>query len=167
MFNLLVAMALAVVLSVQAQPRKPFHIGVVHEGGQFNKIVEGLKDGLGELGLAPDADVLLDIRALGGDRAAAGRSARRLEETKVDVLFSMGTSVTIAVKEATATTPIVFVIGGDPVSTGLVKSLSRPSTRLTGVRYDSVELTGKRFEILKEGSRTSTRWSRSTIPGTR
>ena len=53
-------------------------------------------------------------------------------------------------KGATAKVPIVFVIGGDPVAAGLVNSLARPEGRLTGVRYLSVDLTEKRFQILKE-----------------
>jgi putative ABC transport system substrate-binding protein len=148
--SLLVAISLAAMPPGQAQPQKPFRIGVVHEGGEFNKMVDGLKDGLRELGLEPGRDVLLDVRAVEGDRTAAGESARNLEQAKVDLLYSVGTSVTIAVKASTAKIPIVFVIGGDPVVAGLAHSLARPEGRLTGVRYLSVDLTAKRLQILKE-----------------
>ncbi len=138
------------VSAVQAQPRKPFRIGVVHEGGEYSKMIDGLKDGLRELGLEPGRDVLLDVRAVEGDRAATGESARGLEQAKVALICTLGTSVAITAKGATARIPIVFVIGGDPVAYGLVKSRARPEGRLTGVRYLSVDLTAKRFQILKE-----------------
>lgn len=134
----------------QSQQTKAFRVGVVHEGGEYTKAIDGLKEGLRELGLEPGKDVLLDIRAAEGDRAAAADSARSLEQARVDVLFTLGTSVTLAVNAATKHTPIVFVAGGDPVAVGLVASLARPGGRLTGVRYLSGELTAKRLEILKE-----------------
>jgi len=112
--------------------------------------VDGLKDGLHELGLEPGRDIILDIRATEGDSAAVAESARTLEQANVDLVYSLGSSVTIKVKNATAKIPIVFVIGGDPVAIGLVDSFASPGGRLTGVRYLAVDLTAKRFEILKE-----------------
>ncbi|HET7098017.1 MAG TPA: ABC transporter substrate-binding protein [Casimicrobiaceae bacterium] len=113
-------------------------------------MVDGLKIGLRESGLEPGKDVLLDIRATEGNRAAAAESARSLEHANVDLLYTLGTSVTIAAKAATTKVPIVFVAGGDPVAMGLVTSLARPGGRITGVHYLSVDLTAKRLEILKE-----------------
>jgi putative ABC transport system substrate-binding protein len=68
----------------------------------------------------------------------------------VDLLYSLGTSVTIPVKGATTTTPIVFACGGDTIAYGLVDNLARPGGRLTGVQYLSHDLTAKRLELLKE-----------------
>jgi putative ABC transport system substrate-binding protein len=102
------------------------------------------------VGLEPGKDVVLDIRSVEGNRAAAPESARGLEQARVDLLYSLGTSVTIAVKAATTKVPIVFVASSDPVASGLVASLARPGGRVTGVRYLSVDLTAKRLEILKE-----------------
>jgi putative ABC transport system substrate-binding protein len=141
---------LAAVSTGQAQPHKPYRIGVIHEGGQYNATIDGLRDGLRELGLEPGKDVLLDIRDVHGDRAAAEEAARSLERAKVDVVYSVGTSVTVAVKSATAKIPIVFVGGNDAVAAGLVGSLARPAGRVTGVQFRSVDLTAKRLEILKE-----------------
>jgi putative ABC transport system substrate-binding protein len=53
-------------------------------------------------------------------------------------------------KAATKTTPIVVMSIGDPVGTGLVKSLAHPGSNVTGVTEVSSELSGKRLEILKE-----------------
>jgi putative ABC transport system substrate-binding protein len=147
---LLVTLAFGAATLAHAQPRKPFHVGVVHEGGEYDTIVEGLKDGLRQLGLEPGRDVVLDIRAVEGNRAAVADSARSLEQANVDLLYSLGTSVSITAKAATTKVPMVFVSGGDPVAAGLVASLARPGGRATGVHYLSVDLTAKRLEILKE-----------------
>jgi putative tryptophan/tyrosine transport system substrate-binding protein len=56
----------------------------------------------------------------------------------------------IAAKTATATIPIVFVIGGDPVKAGLTASLNRPNTNATGVSFITAELGGKRVNLLSE-----------------
>jgi putative tryptophan/tyrosine transport system substrate-binding protein len=150
LISFLAALALATVPTAEAQPHKPYRIGVIHEGGQYSATIDGLKDGLRELGLEPGKDVLLDIRDVQGNRPAAYEAARSLEREKVDLLYSVGTSVTLVVKGATAKIPIVFVGGNDSVAAGLVGSLPRPGGRLTGVQFLSVDLTAKRLEILKE-----------------
>lgn len=143
-------LALAEVLPVQAQPHKAYRVGVIHEGGPYGAAVEGLKDGLRGLGLEPGKDVALEIRDVQGNRAAIGDAARSLEQSKVDLLFSLSTSVTIAAKAATKEVPIVFAIGTDAVAGGLVESLAKPGGRLTGIQRLSTDLTAKRLEILKE-----------------
>ncbi len=55
-----------------------------------------------------------------------------------------------AAKKATRTIPIDFLSARDPVTAGLVDSLARPGGNLTGLTHSSVELTGKRLELLKE-----------------
>lgn len=113
-------------------------------------VVDGLKDGLKELGFEEGKDYVLEIRDLRGDRRAAEPAARSLEREKVDLIYTVATSVTTVVKRATTEIPIVFAIGEDPVVAGLVESFSRPRGRLTGVAYLTTDLIGKRLEILKE-----------------
>lgn len=148
--SLLVILGLAAVPLVQAQPQKPYRIGVIHEGGTYNAVVEGLKDGLRGLGLEPGKDVLLDIRDMQGNRAAVAAAARSLEQAKVDLLCSLSTGDTIAAKGATKEVPIIFVIGTEATVDGLIESPAHPGGRLTGVQSLSTDLTAKRLEILKE-----------------
>jgi len=73
-----------------------------------------------------------------------------LIDANVDVIWTYGTPASIAARDATRTTPIVFVGGGDPVSLGLIQSLAHPGGNLTGATAFSTTLNRKRLEILKE-----------------
>jgi putative ABC transport system substrate-binding protein len=113
-------------------------------------VVDGLKDGLKELGFAEGKHYVLEFRDLKGDRKAAGEAARGLERGKVDLMYAVSTSVTVAGKQATVVVPIVFAVGSDPIVAELVESFAKPGGRLTSVHYLSTDLTAKRLEILKE-----------------
>jgi putative ABC transport system substrate-binding protein len=141
---------LASVHLAQAQQAKIYRVGVILEGGPFYAVLDGLKDGLRELGFEEGKHFLLQIRDLKGVRKAADEAARSLEREKVDLIYVIATSPAIAVKRATAEVPIVFVVGSDPTVAGLVESFARPGGRVTGVHFLSSDLTAKRLEILKE-----------------
>ncbi len=147
---LLAILVLASVHPAHAQHAKEYRVGVILEGGSFSAVVDGLKDGLKELGFAEGKHYVLDIRDLKGDRKAAEEAARGLERGKVDLMYTVATSVTVTVKQATVVVPIVFAVGSDPIVAGLVESFAKPGGRLTGVHYLSTDLTAKRLEILKE-----------------
>jgi putative ABC transport system substrate-binding protein len=102
------------------------------------------------LGLQESKDFILEIRDAKGDLKLAEESARQLEREKVDLIYTLATSVTKAVKQATTEIPIVFYAGNDPVALGLVESFAHPGGRLTGIHFRVGDLTGKRLEILKE-----------------
>ncbi|HEX7232650.1 MAG TPA: ABC transporter substrate-binding protein [Candidatus Binatia bacterium] len=90
------------------------------------------------------------MRDAKGDLKLAEESARQLEREKLDLIYTLATSVTKAVKQATTEIPIVFYAGNDPVALGLVESFAHPGGRLTGIHFRVGDLTGKRLEILKE-----------------
>jgi len=127
-----------------------YRVGVIFQGGPEYSIVKGLKSGLQDLGFEAGKQYVLELRDLKGNRKAAEEAARDLEREKVDLVYAVNTSVNVLVKEATTQVPIVFAVGADPVSAGLVESFARPGGRLTGVHFLSVDLTAKRLEILRE-----------------
>jgi putative ABC transport system substrate-binding protein len=85
-------------------------------------------------------------------RWAEGRKERAAElvQLKVDVIMTYGTQTALEAKRATNSLPIVFALPGDPVATGLVASLARPSSNVTGLSSQGTDLAGKRLEILRE-----------------
>jgi len=142
---------LAAPVAVKAQsPGSTHRVGIIHHSDVYHVVVDGLRQGLRELGLEEGKHFVLDIRDTQGDPKAVEEAARDLERRKVNVIYTRGTSVTLAAKRATAQTPIVFFAGTDPVSAGLVESFAKPGGRLTGVHGLTTDLTAKRLEVLKE-----------------
>jgi putative ABC transport system substrate-binding protein len=76
--------------------------------------------------------------------------AAQLIRKKVDVLVASGTPSVVPAKNATSTTPVVFVAAIDPVATGVVASLARPGGNVTGVSAVHGDAMGKRLQLLKE-----------------
>jgi putative tryptophan/tyrosine transport system substrate-binding protein len=111
--------------------------------------LEGLRQGLRELGYVEGQNIVIE------DRYAEGKSERlpdlvaELVRLKVDVLLAAGGAPTRAAKQGTTTTPIVSV-SGDPVAAGFVLGLARPGGNITGLTQFTTELSGKRLELLKE-----------------
>lgn len=132
------------------QPVKIHRVGIIHPGGSQGETVDGFRQGLKEVGLIEGKQVLIDIRDIKGNAPAAEKEARDLEKNDASVIVALTTPVITKVTAATTKVPIVFCIGSDPVSGGLVDSFARPGGRLTGVHYLVRDLTGKRLEILKE-----------------
>jgi putative ABC transport system substrate-binding protein len=136
----------------QQQAERKYRVGVVLQGGPYYTMIDGLKDGLKELGFEDGRQYILHIRDVKGDPKALEATARALEQEKVDLIYSLSTSVTLAVKRATANVPSVFYAGTDLVVADLVKSFAKPGGRFTGVHSLSSDLTAKRLEILEEMS---------------
>jgi putative tryptophan/tyrosine transport system substrate-binding protein len=76
--------------------------------------------------------------------------ARELVETKPDAIIAVTSLGAGELKKITSTIPIVFVLSADPVGFGLVESLARPGGNVTGLSLMSLDLSGKRLELLKE-----------------
>jgi putative ABC transport system substrate-binding protein len=137
-------------LTIGAQPAdRPYQLGVILEGGPYLAALDGLRSGLKDLGLEEGRHFVLHVHDVKGDPNAVGPAARTLERQKVDLIYAVTTSVTLATRQATTRIPIVFYAGSDPVSAGLVQSFRKPGGRLTGVYSRTVDLTPKRFELLK------------------
>jgi putative ABC transport system substrate-binding protein len=131
-------------------PGNVHRVGIIHVSGHHHVVVDGLRQGLRQLGLEEGKHLVLDIREITGDRKAAEEAARDLERGKVGLIYTVTSQVTIAAKRATVQTPIVFYVGADPVALGLVESLAKPGGRLTGVHGQTRDVTAKRLAVLKE-----------------
>ena len=80
-------------------------VGIIHHGGLYQVLIDGLRQGLRELGLEEGKHVVLDIRDTKGDLTAVGEAARDFERRKVDLLYTAATSVTTAARRATTQHP--------------------------------------------------------------
>jgi putative ABC transport system substrate-binding protein len=104
---------------------------------------------LRELGWIEGRTVAIEYRWAEGRGERFAEIAAEFVRLKVDVIVTAGGAVPAA-KQATSTIPIVFAIAVDPVGSGLVASLARPGGNVTGSSIQSVEVAGKRVEILHE-----------------
>src|SRR5215475_11720047 len=150
-------------LAQAQQPAKIFGIGFLTGGGHDSGRNEAFRQGLRELGYVEGRNILIQWRAAErkpGDLAALATELVRL---RVDVIVVTGLGDLRAAKEATATIPIVMVVDSDPVGSGFIASLARPSGNITGLSSLAPELSGKQLELLKE---TVPRLSRVAVLGT-
>ncbi len=149
-FPLLAAIILISVDLAYAQQAKIYRVGVIHQGGPYGAVVDGLRDGLRQLGYEEGKQIRLEIRDTKSDPKLVEEAARIFERERVNLICAITTSVATGVKNVTSQIAIVFSVGSDPVASGLVESFGKPGGRLTGVQYSTTDLTGKRLEILKE-----------------
>jgi ABC-type uncharacterized transport system substrate-binding protein len=130
------------------QPSMPV-IGLLRAGQMDEKGLTALRTGLSELGYAEGRNVAIELHATEQyDRLPV--LASELVRRQVAVIYASTLSAALAAKAATATIPIVFSIGGDPIEAGLVTSMSRPTGNLTGATIFLGELLPKRLELLRE-----------------
>jgi putative tryptophan/tyrosine transport system substrate-binding protein len=104
---------------------------------------------LRELGWIDGRTIAIEYRWAEGRQERFGEIAAEFARLKVDVIVTSGAAVTAA-KQATATIPIVFAIGADPVASGYVASLARPGGNVTGLSLQAYDVAGKRLELIRE-----------------
>ena len=112
--------------------------------------VEAFRQGLRELGYVDGKNIVIELRSAEGEQDRLPALVAELVRLKIDIIVSAGPSVTRAAKAATTTIPIVMAQDSDPVGSGFVASLARPGGNITGLSTLSLEISGKRLEILKE-----------------
>jgi putative ABC transport system substrate-binding protein len=112
--------------------------------------IDGFRQGLRDLGYVEGTNILIDYRWADGNYARLPELALDLVRSKVDLIVTHTTPGALAAKQATTTIPIVVVIVGDPVASGVVDSVARPGGNITGQSFFNPELRAKRIELLKE-----------------
>jgi putative ABC transport system substrate-binding protein len=107
------------------------------------------RQALQTLGWSEGRNVQFIYRWSGGNIAHARQFAKELLDLRSDVILTNSTPVTVAVRDATRTTPTVFVQVSDPVDAGIVQSLVQPRGNLTGFTNFDPSTAGKWLELLK------------------
>src|SRR5262245_36309305 len=108
------------------------------------------RQGLKETGYVERENAAIEYRWAEGQLNRVPELAAELVRRPVAVIVATSTPSAVAAKAATATIPIAFLTGADPVKDGLVASLARPGGNLTGVNFLTAELTAKRLLLLRE-----------------
>ena len=133
------------------QPAMPM-IGFIRDGtaDASARYVAAFRKGLSEIGVVEGQNALVEYHWLEGRYDRLSALMADLVRRQVAVMATLGNVPTLAAKAATATIPIVFGVGDDPVRLGLVASFARPGGNATGINFFNQEVASKRLRLLHE-----------------
>jgi len=135
------------------------------------RLRDSVREGLRQAGYVEGRDGTIEERNADGNVERLGDLATELIQLRVVVIVTFGTPAALAAEAATKSIPIIATSVGDPIGSGLIRSLAGPNGNITGVTNFSRELSAKRFQLLKEVfprlSRVTAIWdaTASTLPG--
>jgi putative ABC transport system substrate-binding protein len=144
--------ALAAPLATGAQPAgKVYRVGFLWDSpGVFPDAIEAFRHGLRDLGYVEGRNIVIEYRWAEGKPDRMRELAEELVRLKVDVIMAPSSVYTGAVRRATSTIPIVFVVHADPIGSGHVASLARPGGNITGLSIMMTETNVKGLELFKQ-----------------
>jgi len=125
-------------------------IGVLAPVSQNEELLRGFRQGLKQAGFVEGENVSILYHFAENEIDRLPALADDLVRRRVAVIATVGQPAAFAAKAATATIPILFVAGEDPVRLGLVVNLARPGGNLTGTNIFATELVTKRVQLLRE-----------------
>jgi putative ABC transport system substrate-binding protein len=113
--------------------------------------IAAIRRGLQAAGFVEGQNLAIEYRSVDGRYEQLPKEAADLVRMRVAAIVAIGTAAPgLAAKAATSETPIVFVLGTDPVAAGLVRSMNRPEANVTGVSQNNNALAPKRLELIHE-----------------
>jgi len=134
-----------------ALAKSPVRIGFLYLGLSSNpydrSLIEAFRQGLREVGLVENRDIVLDVVWVSGDPEQA---VTEVMQRGAELLVPCGSSASVAANRLAGTIPIVFLNVGNPIAMGLVDSLSRPGRNATGFSDILADLGGKLVDIARE-----------------
>jgi len=137
-------------VGVRAQQPTMALVGLL-AGQQLNdRQLDAVRQGLKEAGYIEGRNLAIKYRSADGRFDRLPALATALVADPVAVILMFNPAAAVAAKAATATIPVVFATGADPVELGLVSSLNRPGGNVTGVSFLVTTLAAKRLELLRE-----------------
>jgi len=127
-------------------------VGFLHYASPktLEHLAAAVRQGLNESGYVEGQNVRIEYRWAEGHYERLPELVADLVRRKVDVITAGGNNAAQIAKAATATIPVVFTSGADPVRSGLVASLGRPGGNLTGASFVAAEIAVKRLELARE-----------------
>ena len=148
-------------LRLQSQQlRRPLVVGVLWHAGNAKEeedYIVVLQKAFHDLGYIEGKNIVLEHRFPAEQPDRFEKFAKELVERRVDLIIAVTARGANEAKRATRTIPIIFVVVADPVGTGLVDNLARPSGNMTGLSLMTIDLSGKRLELLREAIGSLTR----------
>ncbi|AWL96362.1 putative ABC transport system substrate-binding protein [Bradyrhizobium ottawaense] len=148
-FILLIGGGLAWPAIARAQGGAKLHrIFWVSTQSEPDPFLDGFREGMRALGYVEGKTVTFETHYAPGDPQALRKIVSELQRGDIDLVVSGGPAT--RVMTAVTDIPVLFALSGDPVALGVVKSLAHPGTNFTGSTFLSLELAGKRVELLKD-----------------